>query len=133
MEERRPLQASVMSDIRRWIQVALDSVKSLLRRAQIRSMVTESSMSMTIDRLDSGCVRGARLRMTLGARKEEWLVPAGQNEEGLRGVKDMVAEAKGSEEGGTDKVGSENDVLCRRCVASTTNSLWIYFLGMVVV
>jgi len=111
MEERRPLWASVMSDIRRWIQAARDSVKSMSRRAQTWSIAMELSMSMTIDRSESGWERGSRSWRAEGARKEEWSVPAGRNESGSRGLKDMVAEAGGNEEGRTDKVGRENGVL----------------------
>jgi len=47
----------------------------------------------------------------LGAQKEEWSVPAGRNESGSRGLKDMVAEAEGGEEGRADKVGSGSGIL----------------------
>jgi len=56
-------------------------------------------------------VRGSMSWRTEGARKDEWSVPAGRNEVGSRGVNDMVAEAKGSEEGRADKVGSEGNIL----------------------
>jgi len=111
MEVRRPLRASVMSDIRRWIQAVRDSVKSMSRRARTRLMAMELSMSITMDGSDSGWERGSMSWRTEGARNEEWSVPTGRNESGSRGGKDMVAKAKGDEEEKADKVGSKSDVL----------------------
>jgi len=73
------------------------------------------------------------VRIPLTGRNSDWAVPAGWNKSGSRGEKDMVAEARGEERGGTDKVGSENDVLWKTVYGKYDQQSRIYFLGMVVV